>query len=171
MKTVLSSIMLLLAVAVNAASWDRLEGFHSGIKQQRAVAVQDPRSWEALWSQHDAGTPAPAVDFSKESVVAVFLGERQAAGAKVEVVVQRDPIDASRLNVFYREVKNAKSFAAQVFCQPFAIVKVPRAAAIGLEQNAQVSIPENTRAPKNAPDGRKMRALTEGISAVSFDGR
>ncbi|OGS36628.1 MAG: hypothetical protein A2506_09930 [Elusimicrobia bacterium RIFOXYD12_FULL_66_9] len=171
MKITLAAIALLFAVTSNAASWDRLEGSHSGIKQQVAVAVQDARQWEALWSRHDSKTPAPQVDFSKESVVVVFLGERQSAGAKVEVVVQKDLLDASRLNVFYKEVVSRKSFSAQVVCQPFAIVKVPRAATIGVEKNSMVSIPENGQAPRDSFDGRKVRALLQGFAAPSFDGR
>ena len=101
----------------------------------------------------------------------MFLGERQSAGVKVEVVVQQDPLDGSRLNVFYKEVAGRKGFAAQVVCQPFAIVKVPRAATIGVEKNSTVSIPENAVAPQNTFDGRKVRALVEGFSALSFDGR
>lgn len=171
MKIALCAAALMLAVTSDAASWDRLEGSHSGIKQQTAVAVQDARQWEALWSRHDGGNPAPKVDFSKESVIAVFLGERQSAGVKVEVVVQQDPIDASRLNAFYREVAGGKAFSAAVICQPYAIVKVPRAATIGVEKDGQVSVPENGLAPRNAFDGRKMRALVQGFSSPSFDGR
>lgn len=171
MKTTLAAIAMLLAVTANAGSWDRLEGSHSGIKQRLAVAVQDARAWESLWRQHEADKAVPQVDFSKESVVAVFLGERQTAGVKVEVVVQKDPIDAARLNVFYREVSGGKSFGAQVVCQPFAIVKVPRAAVIDVEKDGKVSIPENARAPQNPLDTRKMKALADGLAAFSFEGR
>jgi len=171
MKLALSAFALLLAAASHAASWERLEGSHSGIKQQKAVAVQDSRQWEALWRQHDAGNAVPQVDFSKESVVAVFLGERPAAGVTVAVVVQQDPLDGSRLNVFYREVASGKSFSAAVICQPYAFVKVPRAATIGVEKDGQVSIPESARASRNPFDGRKMRAVIRNYSGLSFDGR
>ena len=171
MKITLSAIALLLAAASQAASWDRLEGSHSGIKRPKAVAVQDERQWEALWSQHDAANPAPKVDFTKENVVAVFLGERRAAGVRVEVVIQKDPIDGSRLNIFYREAAGGKPFSAAVLCQPYAIVKVPRASTIGVEKNSTISIPENAVAPQNTFDGRKVRALVEGFAAPAFDGR
>ena len=82
---------LLLSVAASAqivGAWSTLEGQHSRIAERRTVAVADKASWEKVWSEHSAGTPAPAVNFNEESVVAVFLGETKAAGVKIEIVVQ-----------------------------------------------------------------------------------
>jgi hypothetical protein len=173
-KTTLAVISaLLLSVAASAeavGSWSKLEGQHSRISERRTVAVTDSASWEKVWKEHDASAPVPAVDFSKESVVAVFLGQTQTAGVKIEIVVQNDMIDSDRLNVFYKEVRSAsKAFAAQVICRPFAMVKVRKAAVVSFEVNGPVSIPESRQAPKNPRDEAKMRALLEAIP--SFDGR
>ena len=178
MKNLLLAAALMTA-AVSASAqvvasrvWDRLEGQHSGIKESTAVAVKDAQQWRELWSRHDSANPAPEVDFSKETVVVVVLGERQSAGSRVEIVVQKDPIDSNRLNVFYREVASArKSFSAQVQCHPFAIVKVPKAETIDLERDGVMSIPERRSAPAQTLDTRKMRALTEKLESPSFDGR
>ena len=118
-KTTFAAIAaLLLSVAASAqvvGSWSRLEGQHSRISELRTVAVTDAKAWEKVWKEHDASAPVPAVNFNEESVVAVFLGETKAAGVKIEIVVQNDMIDASRLNVFYKEVRSAsKGFSAQV---------------------------------------------------------
>lgn len=170
MRNLLAALSLLLAVTANAQNWQRLEGQHSGVKHGMAVAVQDAGKWREIWSQHDASAPLPEVDFSRESVVVVFLGQTQTAGVKVQVVVQRDPIDANRLNVFYREVPGRAGFAAQVVCQPYAIVKVPRAAVIDVEKDAVMRAPEPAKAPAVKRDTRKMKALIEGLeNAPSFD--
>ena len=173
-KTTFAAIAaLLLSVAASAqtvGAWSTLEGQHSRIAERRTVAVADKASWEKVWSEHSAGTPAPAVNFNEESVVAVFLGETKAAGVKIEIVVQNDMIDANRLNVFYKEVRSAaKPFAAQMVCRPFAMVKVRKAATVSFEVNGRVSIPENMKAPKNPRDDSKVRALLENLP--SFDGR
>lgn len=164
---------LLLSVAASAqviGQWSKLEGQHSQISERRMVVVTDKASWEKIWSEHAAGTPVPSVNFNKESVVAVFLGQTQNAGVKIEIVVQNDMIDSNRLNVFYKEVSAAsKSFTAQVICQPFAMVKVRKASVVSIEANAPVSIPEKMQAPKNPRDDAKVRALLEAIP--SFDGR
>lgn len=170
-KTTFAAIAaLLLSVSASAQSWTKLEGQHSRIGEARAVAVSDAASWEKVWKEHDASAPVPAVNFSQESVVAVFLGETKAAGVKIEIVVQNDQLDANRLNVFYKEVRSAsKGFAAQVVCRPFAMVKVRKAAVVSFEVNGRVSIPENMAAPKNPRDDSKVRALLETLP--SFDGR
>lgn len=173
-KTTFAAIAaLLLSVAASAqviGPWSKLEGQHSRISERRTVAVTDSAAWEKVWKEHDASAPVPAVNFNEESVVAVFLGQTQAAGVKIEIVVQNDAIDANRLNVFYKEVRSAsKGFAAQVICQPFAMVKVRKASLVSFEVNGRVSIPENIPAPKNPRDNTKFRALLETLP--SFDGR
>jgi hypothetical protein len=172
MKILLSSLIAVLAFSTSAAAqtWKRLEGQHSGVTQNRAVVVRCQKDWNRLWSEHDASAPAPEVDFSKESVVAVFGGRVPTAGVRIVIVVQQDPIDSSRLNVFYREERGSRGFSAQVESEPFAIVKVPRAATIEVERDARVSIPEGGAAPAVRFDGRKMKALLGGLSDPSFDG-
>ena len=55
-------------------------GDQSGVETERhAVARTDAES-TALWRQHAPAGPAPPVDFSKETVVGVFLGSRSTAG-------------------------------------------------------------------------------------------
>lgn len=165
-------LALTLAAAVSASAqvvssnWQRLDGQHSGIKESLAVAVQDSKKWEEIWTRHQAGAPLPPVDFEKESVVVVFLGQTLTSGVKVDIVVQKDPIDSNRLNVFYKQVVTHKAFSAQVQCEPFAFVKVPKAAVIDIEANGRVSVPENERAPANKPDQRKMRGFLERLEGA-----
>lgn len=175
MKNLLAATALLLAVNASAQvktaqAW--LEGQHSGVTAPMAVAVQDPQQWEEIWKQHAGSEPAPEVDFSQTSVVVVFLGQTETAGVKVTVVVQQDPIDSTRLNVFYRRTVTKKGMSAQVECQPYAMVKVPHAAVIDVEADAPMSTPERANAPaaKQAESGKRVHALIDGLSIPSFDG-
>jgi hypothetical protein len=177
MKNLLAGLALTLAASARAQVQTPtpkpfLEGQHSGVKQTMAVAVQDEEKWEEVWRKHDASAPAPKVDFSKESVVVVFLGETPTAGIKVTIIVQQDPLDSNRLNVFYRETVSKKGFSAQVQSEPYAMVKVPRADTIDVERDAPVSIPERRQAPKDQPryDDSKVKAFLEGAQTPSFDG-
>ena len=173
MKKLLAALALVLAVNASAQqqakSW--LEGQHSGVKQPMAVAVQDSQKWEEIWRRHAGDEPAPQVDFSRTNVVVVFLGQTETAGVKVTVVVQQDPIDSDRITVFYRRTVVKKGFSAQVECQPYAMVKVPRAATIDIEADAPVSIPERAKVPA-APqfDDSRVHALIKGFENPSFDG-
>ncbi len=165
--------VLLLSVcasAQNAGSWEKLEGQHSRISERRTVAVTDTAAWEKVWKEHSSDSAAPAVDFSKESVVAVFLGETKTSGVKIEIVVQRDMIDANRLNVFYKEIPaGKKGFSAAVICQPYAMIKVPKTKIVSFEVNGRVSTPEAAKVPSNPRDTAKVRMLLETLP--SFDGR
>lgn len=173
MKNLLAALALLLAVNASAQqtkSW--LEGQHSGVKEPLAVAVQDPQKWEEIWRQHAASEPMPDVDFTQTNVVVVFLGKTETAGVKVTVVVQQDPIDSGRINVFYRRTTVKKGFSAQVECQPYAMVKVPKVATIDVEADAPVSTPERANAPAASKNeaGKRVHALIEGFATPSFDG-
>lgn len=173
MKKLLAALALILAVNASAQqqtkSW--LEGQHSGVKEPLAVAVQNPQEWDAIWKQHAGDEPKPDVDFSRTSVVVVFLGQTETAGVKVTVVVQPDPIDSNRINVFYRRTATKKAMSAQVECQPYAMVKVPRVAVIDIEPDAPVGIPERAGAPAASKNdaGKRVKAMLERLEHPSFE--
>ena len=172
MKNLLAAALLTLAVNASAQTKTWLEGQHSGVKQPMAVAIQDPQKWVEIWREHDASDPVPAVDFTKQSVVVVFLGLTETAGVKVTLVVQQDPLDSNRINVFYRETAIKKGLSALVQCEPYAMVKVPRATVIDIEPDARMSAPERANPPA-APrlDDKKVHALTQNLVDPSFDGK
>lgn len=165
-------VLALLAAAAPASAWERLEGQRSGIRSFHVEAVQDEAAWKSLWERHAPGQPAPEVRFEQEQVAAVFLGETWTGGVKVDVEVQPDPLDRSRLVVFYKPVKPSRAgFAATVVTHPFVIVKTPKASAVTFEANASVSNPERQGRPANPVDGRRVGVLLESLSVPSFDGR
>jgi hypothetical protein len=170
MKIPLSALALILAVNANAQTKSWLEGQHSGVKEPLAVAIQNPQQWSEIWHRHDASEPVPDVDFTKQSVVVVFLGETKTAGVKVTVVVQPDPLDSNRINVFYRLTAGNKGLSAQVRCEPYAMIKIPRAAVIDVEREGQVGVPENG-SPQAKPkrDKRKFHILIKGLESPSFE--
>ncbi len=56
------------------------QGSESGIHAPTELVIRTASEWRALWHRHTAGTPQtrtvpPAVDFSREMVVAAFAGE------------------------------------------------------------------------------------------------
>lgn len=172
MKNALLALAL-LAAAAPAHAWERLDGQYSGVKNFHTQAVADEAAWKELWARHAPGQPVPEVQFDREQVAAVFLGQTLTGGVSVDVTVQPDPLDASRIVVFYKPVNkdSRRGFATTVISHPFAIVKTRRAAAVVFEQNARVSIPEADRKPSNPVDGRRLNILIETLGVPSFDGR
>ena len=93
------------------------------------MTLQAPAPIRTLDKGLDSNT-RPAVDFSKEFVVAVFLGSRPTAGFSVEIVGTRD--DGAGLVVQYRETRPpAGAIVAQVLTMPYHIVAVPKRAGAG----------------------------------------
>lgn len=98
----------------------------SGIDTPRQAVARNDQQWGALWQQHAGlGKPAPAVDFSKRTVVAVFLGSRPSAGYRVEVSGTRQ--EGKTLVVTWREIPPARdSLLAQVLTSPAHLVSISK---------------------------------------------
>lgn len=64
---------------------------HTGIRESRRTVIQDANAWAAFWSELGVGD-RPAVDFSRDVVIAVAAGERPSGGHEIAVtqVTQRD---------------------------------------------------------------------------------
>lgn len=61
----------------------------SGLQQRQRVVVEEPQAWEALWgtltSRQPQAPALPSVDFSRERLVVVSMGERPSGGYSIEV--------------------------------------------------------------------------------------
>lgn len=103
-------------------------GSRSGVREASQVVIRGQDQWQALWRKHTAiktnPAPLPAIDFDKEIVAAVFLGEKPTGGYSIEItrVIRTD----RSLVVFYRDHSPAPgAITTQAFTQPFYIVRIP----------------------------------------------
>jgi VWFA-related protein len=97
----------------------------SAIDRARQVVVRSETEWQALWKQHAPGRAAPAVDFVKNMVLAVFLGTRTSGGFEAQITGAR--LDGGTLVVNWTERRPGRDqMAAQVMTSPAHIVSVPR---------------------------------------------
>ena len=97
----------------------------SAIAAPRQVVAKTLAEFEKLWREHAPGRPAPAVDFTKSMVVAVFLGSRPSSGFGVEITDIRRDGDA--LLVTWAERRpGPDQMAAQVMTAPAQLVTVAR---------------------------------------------
>lgn len=78
----------------------------SGVRLARTAAVNDDVAWAALWAEHTSNVvpapPRPMVDFTTQTVAAVFLGETAACTRPVIESVALTAID--RIRVAWRVV-------------------------------------------------------------------
>ena len=112
----------------SGASRTIAKGDQSNIDEPKQVVIHDAADWRKLWQQHAPDHPLPPVDFSKESVVAIFLGSRNTAGYSVAIVSTTDANGA--LIVKYKETRPAPgAITAQVITFPYHIIAIPKSTA------------------------------------------
>jgi PrcB C-terminal len=135
MRCVASFLLLLAsctacaAVAVTVPFSTLAKGLASGVDQPTQVVVRSQNDWAALWSRHMrtqiAPPPPPAVDFSRDMVVALFLGERPTGDYAIEVT-QVERTDTG-LAIRYRTTRpDPAAMQTQALTQPFHLIKLPR---------------------------------------------
>jgi len=100
------------------------KGAASNVEDAKTAVVRDAAAWKKLWQGHSPDRDLPAVDFSKEMVVAVFLGSRATSG--YDVAIQGTHEEGGALVVDYRETSPPRdAMTAQVITSPFHIAAVP----------------------------------------------
>jgi hypothetical protein len=110
------------------------KGYRSGIREPLQIVVRNKDEWNAIWKRHSSidtnPRPAPSIDFNREMVVGIFLGEKNTGGYEVEILRgEKDNL----LYFYYREKSPAAgAIVTQVLTQPFHLVKVAK------YQNVQV---------------------------------
>lgn len=102
----------------------------SAITQARMVVVRDLSSWDTLWREHvanlDPQPPLPAVNFSQDMVIGIFLGSRSNACYRVVVESVTELLFPRRLQVVFRELTPpANAVCAAVLTNPAVLVLVP----------------------------------------------
>jgi hypothetical protein len=105
------------------------KGFSSGIRERKFVVAKTEQEWQDLWRAHGAKVSPPkeppSVDFEKEMVVAVFLGERHSGGYRIEIVRIEEDLQNRQLTVGWRETKPPPgAMTIQALTQPYQIVKL-----------------------------------------------
>jgi hypothetical protein len=102
------------------------KGDQSNVDDARQVLVRTEAEWTKLWNQHAPDHPKPAVDFSKEMVVAVFMGSRPNAGFSTAITAAT--VANGALVVRYKETAPAAgAVSAQILTFPYHIVAIAKA--------------------------------------------
>jgi len=108
------------------------KGDQSNVDDAKQVLVRTEAEWTKLWQQHNPDRPKPAVDFSKEMVVGVFMGSRPNAGFSTAVTTATAASGA--LIVKYTEtIPAAGRVSAQVLTFPYHLVAIPKASVSGVK--------------------------------------
>jgi hypothetical protein len=102
------------------------KGDQSNVDDAKQVLVRTDAEWTKLWNQHAPDHPKPAVDFSKEMVVAVFMGSRPNAGFSTTITSAMAANGA--LVVRSKEtMPGAGTVSAQILTFPYHLVAIAKA--------------------------------------------
>jgi hypothetical protein len=114
------------ATTTDAAPRTIEKGDYSNVDSATQVLARTEAEWTALYRRHNAQKQPPAVDFSREMVVAVFMGSRPTSGYSTTIL---DALEAKgALVVHYTEKSPAPgAMSAQVITAPFHIAAIPKA--------------------------------------------
>ena len=131
----LASVALLtsLALACPANATEQkadilVEGAFSAIDQPQQTVLHDAAAYAALWASHAAHeeppAKAPAVDFAKDTVAAVFAGTQPTGGISLAVSSLRQEKDGWHLRLELRK-PGPDCIVTQVLTQPWMLVRIP----------------------------------------------
>lgn len=102
-------------------------GQHSSIDTSAVFLIDDIENWEKIWQLAQGSiepTPIiPEIDFSKNTVIAIFMGRKNSAGYSVEIsqIIK----DGKNLNVKAINHISGGGMMLPVLTTPYQIVKIP----------------------------------------------
>jgi len=107
----------------------RFEGVYAAAELTGQKVIRDAKEWEALWKSINAGKipvpELPAVDFTKNMILATFLGTKPTSGYGVHIESAWTEDKGLRAEV-WTKAPAAGSAALTVVTQPYSMVVVPR---------------------------------------------
>jgi hypothetical protein len=105
------------------------EGAFSGITQARQEVIKDQAAWSKLWRQHNRkAQPAgkvPEIDFAKEMVLVVTMGQQRTGGYAIEIVKVESAKGRLRISVNHQSPPPG-AMVIQVLTAPFHMVAVAK---------------------------------------------
>jgi hypothetical protein len=101
------------------------------VLQFRTVVVRDAAAWKTLWAEHAAlrvpPPPAPDVDFSRDMVVGVFLGQKPSGGYEAMLVDFRAGAEGATVT-YQTATPDPDQSQITVLTAPYHLRVVPRTA-------------------------------------------
>jgi hypothetical protein len=97
----------------------------SNVEDAKQAVARNPAEWAALWRLHAGDQALPKIDFTKRTVVAVFLGSRPSAGYAVEVSGTK-PAGKTLIVEWSEHTPKPGTVSAQVITSPSHLVSIPK---------------------------------------------
>lgn|GEM_PF-2770081 len=121
---------VIAAVACNADEQTRFHGYYSGVTKSGEKVIDNLEAWQKVWKEvHKTVNPKPKlppVDFKKQVVLAVFMGEKNTGGYEIKITSIKETDQALVVSVRTTSPP-ADSFTTQALTQPYdlRVIKKP----------------------------------------------
>jgi len=109
------------------------QGYNSRIQTFRFEVIRDQASWQTLWTAHAGSGTAPAVNFSTETVIGIWIGSRNSGGysvtirAAVPATILGAPDTPQGVMLDVLELQPGPGCAVtDGFTSPFHVIRLPR---------------------------------------------
>jgi hypothetical protein len=102
------------------------QGSNSGVINTRSIVIRDQAAWNTLWREHNkSNVNIPTVDFSKNMLIGVFLGERSSGCYGIEdLTVWRA---AGKIQVTHHDRYPGPATACTAnITTPYTLIEIPR---------------------------------------------
>jgi hypothetical protein len=96
---------------------------HTGINERRRLVIRDANGWAAFWSELGVGD-RPAVDFTRDIVVAVAAGQQSSGGHEISVTQVTNANGELRIEVLETS-PGPNCMTTTALTQPVDVVVVP----------------------------------------------
>lgn len=126
---------ILLAGCVKQNTWKPIEyqnvssGNAESAKQEIALEINSEKEWEDVWSSifkaSSVGVPLTDVNFEKETVFAVFLGEKNTGGHSVSITKIYESDNQVEVKISAKK-PGPGSIVTESFTYPYVIVKTKK---------------------------------------------
>ena len=103
------------------------KGLFSGVTEKKNLVIRTQDEQARLWNKHTSmrilPPEAPVIDFTKDMLLAVFMGQKPSGGFVVEI--RRVEKYENELVVFFSEVEpSANAMVTAVLTQPHHIIRI-----------------------------------------------
>ena len=118
-----AALSLLTTMAVEAAELKRWQGAHSGAQSPATIVATDAEGWTKIW-QLAGQKPDTDFDPTRQSAVAVFLGQRNTGGYAVNVVSMG--VRQDRFVIVVDETTPGDRIVTQALTTPWLVLLLDR---------------------------------------------
>lgn len=105
------------------------QGVHSGLTLSKQLVIGNPADWQELWGVHQSNRrptrPLPPIDFSKDMIIAVFLGEQPTGGHRVMIRGLEKTPGSLQVSISI-DAPDKDALVTMALTQPYVIIRTLR---------------------------------------------